>query len=284
MPASTVPLRATCILRDPDNGLSRDGIFDPKQESQARSIIISARLEQKEKKLKREKKTSLSQLNWNIYAKYVDPIYSEHLRFHNALRKEFLNFIALISNHLLGDTFSSDEVNATVYYILRAVWRIYCKIRKDPHNRIKIKRFTEKIRDDITRYFNKLSNNQWKSLYEIGTKLLYFTTPPDHKSAPKKMEDIDDDEYIQFEGEDVPLFSKESSSETTSDEISINGSSPKANASSNGASPRPTEYILSKKEYGYKLSCTIFYFSINILTFFTLFWNTLESISTIHSL
>lgn len=241
MQNNDLPVRATTFLRDPSTGLTQNGLYDIHQETKKRSIIITSRVEQRKKKQSEEESKSAQLLSWNIYDKCLNKKYIENMRFHNELRKEFLNFISLTSQSLLSDSYTTNEVSSTSYFVLRAIYRIYKQKQTHYGNDKKINKFIQNIRDDITKYFNKISDKTWKQLYNIGCKLLYFiSTENDNNNNNGQKEDFSkilkeltaDD--CTFDYKSIKLFSKDNEDE-------------------NDSKDNNDEYKLNEYEYGYDI-------------------------------
>ena len=243
MENNDIPVRATTFLRDPSTGLAQNGVYDIDQESKNRSIIISSRIELKKKRESEQEFKSSQLLTWNIYTKYLNKKYIENLRFNNELRREFSEFISLISKYLLSDSFTTNEVSSTTYFILRAIYRIYKQkqLTKYNDNDKKINKFIANIRNDITKYFNKLSDKSWNELYNIGVKLLYFLSTENddgnnNQSSKAKNQDLSKllkeltADHCDFDYNSVKLFSKD--------------------ASVHNDDNNKDEYKLNKREYG----------------------------------
>ena len=230
MPSSGVPVRATFFLRDPSTGLSQNGVYDILEESQKRSVIISSRIQGKQRKQREAAAQSSSVLNWKIYATHLSAQYRENLRFNNEVRKEYMLFISLISTYLLGDTYAGcDEAT---YFILRGIYRIFKYTHEHYGEDAKIGKFTQSILGDIAKYFDKLSSKHWDELNHIGLKLLFLAAQPDeHETHEVKcLADLSDELLRRMDYESIALFSKDAPSEAEAD---------------SGAA-----YTLGKKEYG----------------------------------
>ncbi len=237
MQNNDIPVRATSFLHESEHGLTRNGIYDIYEESKKRSIIILSRIEKKKAKEKEvENECAASQLlTWNIYAKHLDSAYDANLRLNNELRKEFLLFISLISEYLLSETFCTNQVCSATYFILRAIYRIYKEKQLNKGNTVKIKKFIQKIRNEITKYFNKISDKQFNKMYNIGCKLLYFLSPSVAvannkliKCDPLKLFKELSAETCQFDCDSIKLFCKEKEKEKVAEK----------------------HYKLNRKEYG----------------------------------
>ena len=230
MLCTDLPVRVTSFLRDPSTGLAKNGIYDISEESKNRSIIISSRIaHRKQKELELESK-SAEKLTWKIYSNHLDPKFVENLRFINELRSEFSLFMTLINKYVLaGILYSSNEVNSATYIILKGIYKIYRQKQKHFGNDEKIRNFIETIRDDITKYFNKISNKQWNQIYDVGLKLLYFLSNPplEPKAFSKTLKDLNAD-TCDFDYNSLPksLFSKlhtdENENESKDDEYKLN--------------------------------------------------------------